>query len=189
MELPVLPFEVVHVARPAQHDVQLVEVDGLIEKIVRAGGNRPKSVLALALTGDHDDLGLAPEPQDLAEETKAFLDSIGLGGEAEVERDEGHVVRLEQLHGRGEVLGLEHLVLVRERPFHLRADVLEIIHNQKLGFLHVVLQPRTRPWGGAGVIAAKRKSPLPLHERRRRGIGDPLRFPKPALTQIGVRQA
>ncbi len=171
LELPVLPFEIVHVARPAEHDVQLVEVDGFIEKIVRTGGNRPKSVLALPLTGDDDDLGLAPEPQDLAEETKALLHSIGVGSEAEVESDEGHAVRLEKLHRRGEVLGLEHLVLLRERPFHLRADILEIIHNQKLGFLHVVLQSGTRPWGGAGLIAAKRKNPLPLYERRRRGSG------------------
>jgi hypothetical protein len=41
-----------------KHYVELVELDGFVEEIVGADFDRPERVLALALAGDDDDLGL-----------------------------------------------------------------------------------------------------------------------------------
>jgi hypothetical protein len=62
--------------RQAEH----LDLEGLGKEVVGAEGDRAQRVGAVVLAGEHDDLGVRRQRQDLFEQLEAFGDRIGSGG-------------------------------------------------------------------------------------------------------------
>ena len=131
-QLAVLRLEGVEAQRAAQHDLQLVDVDGLDEEVVAAQLDGLECVRPLLAAGDHDDLGGGIESLDLLERGEALLDSAGVRRKPEVERHHGRVLGAHGLERMRALAGEYDVVLVGESPAHLGAQVLVVVDHEQL---------------------------------------------------------
>ena len=70
------------------------------------------------------------------ERRQPLLGIVGTRREPEIEQRHRGTVGGERRHRSGAVLGHDHLVILGERPLHLRADVLVVLHDEQRGFRH-----------------------------------------------------
>jgi hypothetical protein len=132
-QLAVLALERREPQRAAQYDLQLLDVDRLHEVVVGAlvhGAQRVRAVLA---PRDHHHLGAEVDGAQLLKRREAFLDAAGVRRQPEVERHHGRRLGAHLLERFRAAAGEAHVELVGERPAHLAAQILVVVHHQQAG--------------------------------------------------------
>ena len=129
-------LELGHVDAPLQHELELVHVHRLAEEVVGARPDGAKRVLLVALAGDDDHFGQRIQREQRRERRQPFVGFVGTGRKPQIEQRHRGMVGRERRHCSGTVPGHGHLVVRRERPLHLGADVLVVLHDEERRFRH-----------------------------------------------------
>ena len=79
LQPPVLPLQIVQAERAIDRQREELGLERLREEIVRAAADRAHGVGAVVLSGQHDDLGVRRELEDLLQQLEPFGDGIGIG--------------------------------------------------------------------------------------------------------------
>ena len=128
----ILLLDRVQVEGPRDDEAEVVDVDRLLVEIVGAEGDCLESALAGAVTGRDDDLGVGLEPHDFLEGCKALLGPVWVRRKAEVERDDGRLMRAQSLDRARPVARADHAVAV-VGPFELPLQALVVLHDEQDG--------------------------------------------------------
>ncbi len=143
LELAVLGLDAVQLEGAADDQAELVDVDRLLVEIVGAGRDRPKRALAGAVARGDDDLGLGLQRQDRLQRGEALGDSVGVGRQAEVERDDRRLLRAKQVDRRVAIGGDQHLIIVIG-PAQLALQPLVVLDDQQFRpgvHAHALIRP------------------------------------------------
>ena len=133
LEPPVLGLDAVELEGAADDQAELVDVDRLLVEIIGARRDRPERAFAGAVARGDDHLGLGLQRQDRLERGEAFGDAVGIGRQAEVERDHRRLGRAQQIDRGVAVRGDQHLIIVIG-PAQLALQPLVVLDDQQLRF-------------------------------------------------------
>ena len=111
-------LDLVDVESPRDDQSKLVDVDRLAVEIIGAHRDRLKRALARAVAGGDDDLGVGLQPPDFGQRGEALVGAVGVGRQAEVERDHRRLVRAQRLDRAAAVAGSDYTIAV-VGPFQL----------------------------------------------------------------------
>ena len=128
----ILALDVVELEGAADDQAELVDVDRLLVEIIGARRDRPERAFARAMARGDDHLGLGLERQDRLERREALGDAVGIGRQAEIERDHGGLGRAHQIERRIAVRGDQHLIIVIG-PAQLALQPLVVLDDQQPG--------------------------------------------------------
>jgi hypothetical protein len=126
----VLALELVDVLGPVDEQREQFRVGGLLVEVIGAAGDGLHGVGAVVVAGDHDDLGLRRQGQDLAERGQALGDAAGVRRQAEVQQHHAGLVTAQGRDGRLAVAGDDHLVAVKG-PAQLALQALVVLDDQQ----------------------------------------------------------
>ncbi len=87
-ETRVLALDLLHVERAADDQRKVVDLDRLAVEIISALRDRIARALPLAMARGDDDLGIGLQPQDFRQRREAFAHPVGIGRQAQIERDD-----------------------------------------------------------------------------------------------------
>jgi hypothetical protein len=116
----------------AQH----LDLDRLFAEIVCTRGDGAQRILALAVSGDDDDLGLWGDAQDVGQSRKTFADPIGIRRQAKIHDRDRRIFPFRQRHGLRPGVRHQHLA-GGECPAVLGAQTLIVFYDQEFRFRHV----------------------------------------------------
>ena len=100
LEPAVVGFELVKLEGAGDDQAELVDVDRLLVEIIGAEADRPQRAFVRAVAGGDDDLGVGLEAQDFLERGEPLGGAVGIGRQAEVERDDVGFVRAQARRSR-----------------------------------------------------------------------------------------
>ena len=83
----------VQVEGAGDDQAELVDVDRLAVEIIGAERDRLERAFAGAMAGGDDDLGVGLEREDFGQRREALVGAVGIGRQAEVERDHRRLVQ------------------------------------------------------------------------------------------------
>ena len=139
----------------ADDQAELIDVDRLLVEIIGARRDRPQRAFARAVARGDDHLGVGLQRQDRLERGEALADAVGIGRQAEIERDHRRLGRAQQIDRRVAVRGDQHLVIVIG-PAQLALQPFVVLDDQQLGFdMGSSCAP---PFIGSGRPAARRRA-------------------------------
>ena len=78
---------------PRDDQPEIVDIDRLLVKIVRTHRDGPRCAFAGAVAGGDDHFRVGFEAKDLGEGGEALVGAVGVGRQAEIERNDGRLVR------------------------------------------------------------------------------------------------
>ena len=119
---------------PFQDRLEFLHLDRFAKEVVGALSDRAQRVVLFGLAAGNDNLGERILRQQLGQSRQAFLRSAGRGRQAKVQNDHHRPMLPERARRARTILGQEHFIFLRQRPFHLGANLLIIIHNQQFWF-------------------------------------------------------
>ena len=169
---PVLLLQRADLERPVDDQPQYVDVERLLVEVVGAQAYRLHGVVAVGITGDHDDLGARRQAQDLAERRHALADALGIRRQPQVLQ---HDRRLEAAQ-------LAQCFLARDR-----LDYLQVVEGPlELLLQALVVLDDQQSWLVFGHLAT---SSLAVLARLDHLCRPPGRLPEPVRARIPVRAA
>ena len=92
-EAAVLVLDRVEVEGARDDQPELVDVDRLAVEIIGAERDRLERAFARAVARGDDDLGVGLDGEDFGQRGEAFAGAVGIGRQAEVERDDRRLVQ------------------------------------------------------------------------------------------------
>jgi hypothetical protein len=134
-EATILRLEAVQVEPALDDRAQHLDFHRLLAKIVGPGGDRLERVLAFAVAGDDDHLGLRRDVLHLVQRGEAFADAVRIGRQPQIHDGDRRPFLLDQ-RNRLRPRMRQQDVAGGKRPAVLRAEALVVFDNQQLGFGH-----------------------------------------------------
>ena len=131
LHLPVLSFEAGDMESPFENGLQLLHLNRFAKEIVSPLPDGPQGVVLLGLAAGDDDFDERILGQQLGQGRQAFIGSARGGRQTEVQNDNRRPMVVECAGRAWPILGQQHLIITRQRPFHLGANLLVIIDNQQ----------------------------------------------------------
>src|SRR3569623_3231847 len=141
-----------------------VDVDRLVVEIPRPFGDGAQRAFAGAVPRGDDHLGVGLERENLGQSGKAFADAVGIGRQAEVERDHCRLVGAQRVDRARPVAGDDHVVTVIG-PAQLTLQAGIVLDDQQLrawgaAIAHAA-SPRARTWPVAAARVTRKWVPSP----------------------------
>ena len=130
-------LERLEIRRPLEDDLQIRQLDGLLVVVERAEPDRAERVVAVAVAGEDDHLGVGRQLHDLVQRVEPLLGALGSRRQPEIQADDGRALALDRRHGLAAVLGEEQREIVSQRVLQLRADGFVVVDDQQLWLVHV----------------------------------------------------
>ena len=117
------------VGGPFQDDAKFVHIHRLAEEIAGALTHGAQGMVLFPLPRHHDDLDLAVVGEQVGKRGEAFNRLRGAGRKTQVQQHDRRPGLTSQLQRGGPIARDEQFVIVSQRPFQLRANLLVIIDN------------------------------------------------------------
>ena len=152
LEPAVFGLDVVEVEGARDDQAEFVDVDRLAVEIIGAAGDCLQRAFARAVARGDDDLGVGLEAQHFGQRGEAFLGAVGVGRQAEVERDHRRLILAQCLDRRGAVVGGDHAIAVI-CPFQLALQAFVIFDDEQHGEVGSVRSCAFPRWRGPASAA------------------------------------
>src|SRR6056297_2820570 len=130
LQTSVLIFEIIKMKSPFQNDLQGVEFNGFMAKVVGPEINRHQGILVLFVTRDHDNFCIFTLGKNLFQHTQPFTCPIRIRRQAKVQSDNLGLLLGKHRQSLLPVFGKQHLVLLVKAPFQLLSDAAVVLYNQ-----------------------------------------------------------
>jgi hypothetical protein len=91
------------------------------------------SVLPLFTTRNDNHFGLGVLTQDVVQSTKAFRYSVGIGRQAEIQRDDGWTLTFEDVQSALPLCRYKNVIIIGQGPAHLSTEFFVVIHEKQFG--------------------------------------------------------